>query len=369
MSEPPIRILVIGTLPPPIGGASVLLHHLVQDLSARPDVAVTVVDTKGVRGRGPLAILRLLRTLRLIVHGLRRTDVATLQVSTGGLPLIGPIVVALARLFGRPLVVRKFGGKAYQEFGGFPRALARWAARHADLFLAETHEQVRLARADGIMHATWFPNSRPLDAGSTGRAEAEASDSDTAREPRDTEPSLSARCRRFVFAAHVRPSKGIGEVIAAGERFGEDVSIDVYGPFLDGLDESIFADCRRVRYCGEIPPETVIATLRRYDAVLLPTYWLGEGYPGIVIEAYVAGRPVITTRHKAIPEIVDESCGIMIAPRSADALYDAMRRFVDDDALYVRCARGAWAKREQFDSRRWHAWFVHQCRRLVGWRV
>jgi glycosyltransferase involved in cell wall biosynthesis len=163
----------------------------------------------------------------------------------------------------------------------------------------------------------------------------------------------------------VRPTKGIGEVIEAAERFGDEVSVDVYGPFLDGLTEDIFQGRKRVRYHGILPSDNVVDTLRGYDALLLPTYWRGEGYPGIIVEAYIAGIPVITTKWAAVPEIVDESCGLLIEPRDVDALHAAMQSLVDDPALLDRLRTGAIAKRSFFDSAVWTQKFVDYCHELA----
>ena len=48
------------------------------------------------------------------------------------------------------------------------------------------------------------------------------------------------------------------------------------------------------------------------------------------VEALAAGLPVITTRLGAAPEIVDESCGVLVEPASASALADALRHTLGD---------------------------------------
>jgi len=184
-----------------------------------------------------------------------------------------------------------------------------------------------------------------------------------ALEPRPAREAPS--CRRFVFLSLVRPTKGIHELIAAGERLGKEIIIDVYGPFFDGLTEEVFKGLQRVRYRGVVAPGKAISVLRDYDALVLPTYWQGEGYPGIVIEAFAAGIPVVTTRWKCIPEIVDDSCGILVEPRNPDALHDALKTLARDDRLYARLCEGARCKRKLFDSRIWTDRFVEYCMDLV----
>ncbi|MBU0639896.1 MAG: glycosyltransferase family 4 protein [Planctomycetes bacterium] len=345
MAEPVLKVLLVGSLPPPLGGARVLFQCLLDELAERDDVVVRVVDTGRVRGcvawRGPALLWRLMGEIR-------NADVVSAHLSTSALPLFGPVLRTLTRLAGKPLIVRKFGGTDYRGFGWIRRNLIRAAVRRFDLFLVETKALIRAVREDGVARVEWFPNHRPMDVA------------------RALPPREVSACRRFVFLSQVRPVKGVGELIAAGERFGADVTVDVYGPFFDGLSESTFAGLKRVRYCGVVQPEEVLGTLRRYDALVLPTYHSGEGYPGIVLEAYGAGLPVIATHWRAVPEIVDDTCGLLIEPRSAEALHAAMERLVRDDALYARLCAGARRQRDFFDVRTWAEHFVGYCRELYA---
>jgi len=109
--------------------------------------------------------------------------------------------------------------------------------------------------------------------------------------------------------------------------------------------------------------------MRDYDALLFPTYWQGEGIPGVVLEAFQAGLPVITTDWRSIPELVDDSCGILVPPRDVDALEAAMQQLVSDSELYQQLSGGALRKASEFSAERWTAEFVRYCRSLLepGW--
>lgn len=168
------------------------------------------------------------------------------------------------------------------------------------------------------------------------------------------------------FLGHVRPTKGIPELIAAAERFDQNVSVNVYGPFYDGLDDNIFNGCSRVRYHGVAEPDRVPEILDSHDALILPTYYVGEGYPGVILEAFNVGIPVITTTWRAIPEIVDETCGMLIPPQDADSLYQAMAEMVGDPAMYQNLCRGVEKRRALFDFEKWTDRFVNYCLHAVS---
>lgn len=345
-----VRVLMIGTLPPPMGGAAVSLKHLADALARRDDVELLMVNTSGVRGHLVLGPFRFIRILWRVFILTRRCEVVSFQAAPTGLPVLGPFVVAFARIWGRPLMIRKFGGKDYLAFAGIRGFLARRVVRACDLYLAQTKALVRSGEQDGLRRVEWFPTSRPM-------------------EHNGVQSSRPARsCRRFVFLSLVRPTKGIRELIEAGERLDEGISVDVYGPLLDGFSEQNFVGLKRVKYRGVIAPGEALTVLRDYDALVLPTYWEGEGYPGIVIEAFGAGLPVVSTRWKAIPEIVDDSCGLLIEPRDADALHDAMKTLAADDEQYARLCEGARSQAKLFDAQIWTDRFVSYCKELASVR-
>lgn len=342
-----VRILLIGTLPPPVGGTTVSLSHLVRALAGREDVRIRVVNTGGIRGTRHQGALPFMRVLRKTAAEVRAVDVVTLHVGLHALPLVGPFVLMMCRLFGKPLIIRRFGGMDHRQLKGVSYRVANWLVRRADLYLVQTKALKRRAIDAGLERVEWFPTSRPLSA------------------PGCLPGQVKTTCKRFVFLGHIRATKGITELIAAADRLPEDVSVHVYGPFYDGLNENIFSPCKRVQYCGVVEPDTVPEVLSRHDALLLPTYYEGEGYPGVILEAFNAGLPVITTLWKEIPEIVDETCGILIPPRDAEALFQAMSALVDDELFYSKLCRGAMEQRTQFDFEQWTEYFVGLCQNLA----
>ena len=72
-------------------------------------------------------------------------------------------------------------------------------------------------------------------------------------------------------------------------------------------------------------PEKAYSTLSKYDCMLFPTYWKGEGFPGVVIDAFIAGLPVIATDWNMNTEIIKEGeNGFIIPPNNIRALMNKM---------------------------------------------
>jgi glycosyltransferase involved in cell wall biosynthesis len=349
----PLRILLIGSLPPPIGGTSVSFRQLADELALEPGVEVAVVDSMRRGGAGTIAKAAWAgRTALACLRAIRRADVVTFHTSTPGTLWIAPLLLAACRALRRPFLLREFGGSLDAECRELSPLARRGVALafRADRVLLQTHALVRFFAGEfPAARLAWYSNSRPLAAG------AGATPSETA-----------AGEARFVFVGHVKESKGLREILAAVERL-PGCHVDVYGPFHDGFSERDLAGHARVRYRGELPPHEVMPTLRRYTAVLLPTWHFGEGYPGIILEAYAAGRPVIASRWRSIPEIVEDGVsGLLVEPRSADDLARAMRALAADPALAARLAEGARRAAARFDSRRWTAAFADACRELAA---
>jgi len=133
---------------------------------------------------------------------------------------------------------------------------------------------------------------------------------------------------RFVYVGRISKSKGIGEILVAiaflkAKDFNFHVTF--YGPV-----EDIFAlESSNSSYGGILDIQAnsneVYTKLSTYNVMLFPTYWEGEGFPGVIIDAFIAGLPVIATDWNMNKEIIEEGInGFLIEPTSTEALVQKM---------------------------------------------
>jgi glycosyltransferase involved in cell wall biosynthesis len=77
--------------------------------------------------------------------------------------------------------------------------------------------------------------------------------------------------------------------------------------------------------------------------VVLPSYY-GEGLPKVLVEAAASGRAVVTTDHPGCRDAIEpDVTGLLVPPRDAVALADAIQRLLLDGEL---CARMGQAGRK-----------------------
>ena len=92
------------------------------------------------------------------------------------------------------------------------------------------------------------------------------------------------------------------------------------------------------------------------DALVFPSY--REGFPNVVIEAGAMGLPSIVTDINGSREIIiDGQNGIIIPPRDEKALYEAMKRFVEQPDEVERMAHNA----RSMVASRYEQGYVRQC--------
>ncbi|MBI4230330.1 MAG: glycosyltransferase family 4 protein [Planctomycetes bacterium] len=117
----------------------------------------------------------------------------------------------------------------------------------------------------------------------------------------------------------------------------------------------------RVRFLGWLPHERIGAFLSESDLFALAS--LDEGMPGVVLEAFASGLPVVASRIRAMRDIVREGHnGLLADPGESAPLSRAIERLLRDGALRARL--GATARRDA-QSYRWeHA--AESYERLLG---
>lgn len=118
---------------------------------------------------------------------------------------------------------------------------------------------------------------------------------------------------RLVFMSRVTKSKGIDIVFKIADYIklnykSTDIIIDFYGP-INQEDKSDFElnvnKYSFVSYSGVIQPNNIYKTLSKYDLMIFPTSYKGEGFPGAIIDAYISGIPVLASDWKYNSECID----------------------------------------------------------------
>lgn len=79
---------------------------------------------------------------------------------------------------------------------------------------------------------------------------------------------------------------------------------------------------------GRISRQDALRYLRNMDVFAFTS--LHDGCPNTVLEAMLAGRPIVATRSGAVPELIEDGKhGLLVRPGSATELCEAMASMLD----------------------------------------
>ena len=335
----PISIVLVGPMPIEddiIGGTKVLFKNLVDILSSIKKFHISVINTsrpkinKNIIHSYFLDLKFLFRTIIAIWVHLKTYHIVFWNVSPGAALSAGPLIWFICKIRRRPLIIRFFGGDLNTRFESLSKLrqyIVKKTILKADLLLLETQSLVDFFKNMGNVH--WFPTTRDMPIRTS---------------------TLPKKCRNFVFIGQLRQEKGLKEIVEASKQFPKDVSVAVYGPPLPNT-RFIEIENDSISYMGVLHPDEVPFVLQNFDMLLFPSYYQGEGYPGIVIEALQLGVPVIATKWNALPEIIEDGeSGLLIEPQSSTALVNAIYKVVYNDELYQSLVNGARERGEAFRS-------------------
>ena len=339
-----------------------------------PIVALDIVDSSPKRikkNRSILSLGNLQQAGHLLwrfVRKIHRADTVLIFGSNGFLLSLTPLLVLIAKLAGRPCFVRSFGGSLDQFATDLPKPL-RWLLlfgfRTANGLIVETqllHQHfANLLGTDSVYYVPGYrpmPETVPSFAPDAVAKEA-TSDAKSATAS-SLKISMGTQPLRLIFIAWVRVEKGVSILLEALAALPEEeqglVLCDIYGPVLEEYRpefERLMAQTPSAHYRGVVEPESVLDTMRTYDALIFPSFYAGEGHPGVVIESMAAGIPVITTRFRSIPELVRHGeNGLLVEPGDAQALASALRVLLQDRRRLMQMGRENWKRRQEFEIER-----------------
>jgi glycosyltransferase involved in cell wall biosynthesis len=98
--------------------------------------------------------------------------------------------------------------------------------------------------------------------------------------------------------------------------------------------------------CG-LPEPELIKLYQSADLLLQPLQ--DSTANNSILEGLACGLPVVATDIGGVPDYVDETCGVLVPPKDAEAMADAVLSLLSDESMRRRMATCARTHALQFD--------------------
>lgn len=280
-----------------LDGQTVKTKILYDELSDATEWNIQKVDTY-YKNKKPIKLF-----IDTLICLLKNRHVIVL-LSRNGMRFYFPMLYFFSKIFGTKVYHDVIGGsldKLVVQYHGFKTYLNSFSVNWVE---SEGLKQRLLAL--GINNCEVLPNFKRLNVLENYKVDYE-------------EPF------RFCIFSRVMKEKGVEVAIEAIEAINkaanrEICQLDIYGRIDDKytkqFEEIMQTASKAIQYKGMVPYDKSVEAIKDYYALLFPTYWDGEGFPGTIVDAFSAGLPVIATDWNCNAEIVDDMNNGIIYPNS-----------------------------------------------------
>lgn len=271
---------------------------------AIPDTGVTWFDTQKIKSA-------FVSSCFAIVKKAAKADCIVMLPGENGLKFIFPLLYLIS--------IFKSSKVIYIVIGGWLPIITRKSPivslllRKINKIMVETQLMKKDLESQKFTNVTVLNNFKPLV--------------DLSAE----QPTVENVTFKIVFVSRILKEKGIYELIRAIDVLSKklDICCDFYGP-VDPEDKEEFSNqienSEACNYLGVLAPSEVVRSIRKYDLFAFPTYYHGEGFPGVLIDAMNAGVPVLASDWRFNPEIIKETFnGFLYKYDKFDQLVDKIR--------------------------------------------
>jgi glycosyltransferase involved in cell wall biosynthesis len=265
-----------------------MIYKLISDKSG---ISPKYIDTIAIK-RNPLIVFRFLRELW-------RCSTLIIIPCLNNLTYLFPIVYYLSFLLKYEIINICVGGWQVEYFMGNEKYKKHKCimslCKKVKVFMPELHNvDEDLKKVCSFKNTVVFPNFRFFE-----------------RKEYTHHPDANLR---LVYFGRINRNKGYETIIKAAELFETQhllIKIDFYGQ-IEEEDKNDFLElvnshATSVEYMGVLPFDVLYETLSTYDLLLFPTKYYTEGFPGCILDAYIAGIPVAVSEWKHSHEFVKDS--------------------------------------------------------------
>ena len=287
------KILIIGAYGGPnnkLDGQTIKTRNIHSLIESNTKATIYGFDTMLAK-KNPFLVINLLFKLMI-------ANVVIIVPCLKNLTFIFPVVYYLSKVCKYDIIHVCIGGWQVEYFKGnhrfSPHPLQMKLSRKIKAFLPEMIKvNDELKDIFDFTNTEVLPNFRPIE--------------------RSLVNTHTEQCLKLVYLARINKKKGYDTIFNLAQYIKSnklEISITFYGQ-IDAPDKEEFLSNVEtykdvVNYNGVLTPETISKTLIDYDIMIFPTQYYTEGIPGTIIDAYIAGLPVIATNWKHAAEVVKD---------------------------------------------------------------
>lgn len=310
-----MKCTIIGPVSPPNSGPGLKNEILIEELN-KLDVNLDVINTLNYKKN-------LLGTLLKLVFN--KNNQVILATSKNGRNILIPY------LYLRRLINKKFKYLLIPMGGNLPdeikkkRKMSKFlflkGLEASDLILVESNElKNKLSNSLNLKNIDYFPNFKR-------RIEFDFSTI------KNFENSNELKC---IFLSSVKKSKGVEMPLEAlnslKEKYNLKVKYDIYGPFREGYKEELEQVLKKydfAQYMGMADSKRVSKIIAEYDIFLFPTFYEGEGFPAVIIDAMISETPIICSDNNYNEEIIKNGVnGYIFKSKDTEDLKEKIETFI-----------------------------------------
>lgn len=272
-----------------------------------------------------------------ILKSLKEVENVIILPAQNGVKVLAPLLYVFKYLFGYRLF--------YVVIGGWlPDLLKKnkWlitVLKGFNCIFPETQKLIELLKRMGILNLKLLRNFK---------------DASPIYYCRDNDNSEFKICTM----SRVTPMKGILDAISVIKKIksdGYEVILDIYGPIEDGFEEAFYSKLNRlpkvIKYCGKVNYYNASSAIANYDLLLFPTYYMTEGIPGTIIDAYCAGVPVVAYCWISGQEVIkDGITGLLVNQGNIDGLYRAITNLINKKNLLMKMKKNCKTEYQLYKS-------------------
>lgn len=309
------KVGIIGSFCDRLDGQTIKTKILYDELKSKTDWKFYIVNTQA-EGQSRIGLL-----VKSIDMMLKCKDIFIL-VSQNGARVYFPMLYYASKLLGRRVYHDVIGGSP--EDYVINNVKNRKYLNKFAVNWVETEKMVKGLESVGVHNAEVLPNFKRLRIVDC--------------EKREFYDQIS-----FCTFSRVMKEKGIEEAISAIETINKErkdckLNLDIYGYIDDGYAERFKNVMEHIseaiQYKGMVPYEQSVEFIKEYYALLFPTFWFGEGFPGTIVDSFASGVPVIASDWSANSEIItDGVTGIIYPNGNAKSLKEAIEWSIEHSEL------------------------------------